>query len=338
MLPRPTRRPRPLFPVTVFRAAAGAAFTLLLLPTLGGAVGSLRAGETTAVDAKAAPPPPAPETPRRFPLSGEFEFTDSYVSDGDVRRDGRSHTLDEHNTEVRLVFTPRIPLGYLRLGVEYERYSFGLSSQAPLPNTLQSVNLVVGLDTKFSDSILFRIEAQPGIYGTFFEHLSTGDFNVPFLLGGTYIFNPNLQVIAGLSVDVNRKIPVFPGLGVRWKFAPGWVLNAVAPTPRLEYELNREVTLYAGAELKGASYRVDDRFGDTHATREQTRGRLNRAVVSFSEVRVGAGVSWKVLPTLTLGAEGGCQPYREFDFYRANARYRSDGAAAYGQFALRGTF
>lgn len=276
---------------------------------------------------------PAPEAGPAFPLGGEFDVEDSYAGDGDVRRDGRSHSLSENATLARVVLTPRIGLGYLRLGAQWERYSFGLGRRSPLPNTLQSVSLVLGLDTKFSDSILVRVEAQPGIYGASFDRLSSGDFNVPFLVGGTYIYSPDFQWILGVSVDLNRKYPVLPGVGVRWKFAPHLVANAVLPAPRLEYEVNRALTVYAGAELKGGSYRVDHDFGDQHGD-----GRLNHAVVSFSEVRAGSGLTWRVAPALTLTAEGGAQVAREFDFFRTEDRYRTDGLAPYGMMSLHGTF
>ena len=269
-----------------------------------------------------------------FKLSGEFDVTQSYVGDADVRRSGRDISFDEYNSQARFVLTPRIPLGYLRLGVEWTRYSFGFSdSGSPLPNTLQAINAVVGLDTKFSDSILVRIEAQPGLYGTFFDHIDAKQFNVPFIIGGTYIYSPDLQFIGGLSVDIDRKYPVLPGAGLRWKFAPHWVFNGVLPTPRLEYEFSRSTTVYGGAEFKEDSFRVEPRVGTTTLDR-----RLNRALVTFSEVRVGGGFVQKITPSLSITAEGGCQPYREFDYDRADVRYRADGISPYGQIVLHGAF
>ena len=40
--------------------------------------------------------------------------------------------FDESDTLLRFVFTPRVKLGVLRLGFEYEQFSFGLSKNAPL--------------------------------------------------------------------------------------------------------------------------------------------------------------------------------------------------------------
>lgn len=286
---------------------------------------------TSAVTTETAPP--IEPAAAGFDLSGEYDASDAYIGDAQVRRDGRDTTLDQHNSLARFVLTPRVGLGYLRVGAEWERYSFGLSEQAPLPNTLQAVDLIVGLDTKFSDSILLRLEAHPGFYGSFFDHVRPGDFNVPFIVGGTYIVNDDLQVIGGVSVQVDRKYPVLPGVGVRWKFAPHLVLDAVLPTPRLEYEYSRTLTAYAGAEVKDETYRVGEHFGDTHGD-----GRLNHAILTYSEVRVGGGVAWQLAPGVTLSGEGGCQPYREFDYYRADARYRAEGSAPYGVISLHGAF
>ncbi|MFZ3376561.1 MAG: DUF6268 family outer membrane beta-barrel protein [Chthoniobacterales bacterium] len=267
-----------------------------------------------------------------FSFSGEFVVDETYVGDGDVQRG--QHVLrdfDESDTLLRFVLTPRIKLGVLRLGVEWERFSFGFSDRAPLPDTLQALSLVVGLDTQLSDSILLRFQAQPGFYGT--DNFESEDVNVPFVIGGTYIYSPNLQFVLGVGIDVERKVPVLPGGGVRWKIARQWVVDAVLPTPRLEFQLNKDLTLYAGGTLKETNFRVGDRFGSTRGI-----PRLNQAVLTYSEVRTGAGADWKVSSVMTLSAEAGYQPYRDFDFYRADVRYHQDGGAPYGTISVHGEF
>jgi hypothetical protein len=267
-----------------------------------------------------------------FSFSGEFVVDETYVGDGDVQRG--QHVLrdfDESDTLLRFVLTPRIKLGVLRLGAEWERFSFGFSDRAPLPDTLQALSLVVGLDTQLSDSILLRFQAQPGFYGT--DNFESEDVNVPFVIGGTYIYSPNLQFILGVGIDVERKVPVLPGGGVRWKIARQWVLDAVLPTPRLEFQLNKDLTLYAGGTLKETNFRVGDRFGSTRGI-----PRLNQAVLTYSEVRTGAGADWKVSSVMKLSAEAGYQPYRDFDFYRADVRYHQDGGAPYGTISVHGEF
>jgi hypothetical protein len=269
-----------------------------------------------------------------FPPPGEYLAEETYVGDGDVQR-GPSKSVrdfDEHDSILQLVLTPRVKFGVLRLGLGWERFSFGFPHHAPLPSKLQAVNLIIGLDTQLSDSILIRVEAQPGVYNTGFGHLSD-DFNLPFVIGGTYIYSPDLQIVLGVGVDVERKYPVIPAAGIRWKMAPQWVLDAVLPTPRLEYEINRGITLYAGANVKQTNFRVSDGFGDQHQI-----PRLNHAILSYSEIRTGGGLDWKISPIITATGEVGYQPYRNFDFYRADVRYHEDGGAPYGMISLHGAF
>ena len=263
----------------------------------------------------------------------EYSFEETYVGEATVSR-GRHQVedFDESDTLLQFVFTPRTKLGILRLGFEYEQFSFGLSKNAPLPNTLQSVATIVGIDTQFSDSILVRLEATPGVYSEAFRPGST-DFNMPFEIGGTYIYSPDLQLVLGISIDVERKYPVIPGGGIRWRFQPQWVLNAVAPTPRLEYEWNKNLTLYLGATIKATNFRVSDDFGRTHGI-----PKLDHAVLTYSEVRTGVGFDWKIVRWLSLNAEAGYQPYRSFDFYRADVRFHEDGSAPYGMIAVHGAF
>ena len=267
-----------------------------------------------------------------YPFSGEFVVDETYVGNGDVQRG--QHVLsdfDENDILLRFVLTPRIKLGVLRLGAEWERFSFGFPDSAPLPDTLQAVSLVLGLDTQLSDSILLRFQAQPGFYGT--DNFESQDVNIPFVVGGTYIYSPNLQLVLGIGVDIERKYPVLPGGGVRWKIARQWVLDAVLPTPRLEFQLNKDLTLYAGGTIKETNFRVDDHFGSARGI-----PRLNQAVLTYGEIRTGAGAAWRVSSVMTLSAEAGYQPYRDFDFYRADVRYHQDGGAPYGTISVRGEF
>lgn len=279
-----------------------------------------------------------------FPF--EFDLEYAYIGDGSVERSFRKLTFDENYGLARFIYRPRTAVGYLRLGAAYERFDFGMPDRAivgntlagafivgrpQVPDTLHSVSAVVGLDTKFSDSLLFRIEAQPGFYGG--EDLDSDTFNVPVIVGGTYIINPDFQIIFGVSVDYERKYPVFPGGGIRWRLARQWVLNAALPTPRLEYEATRNLTVFAGADLKGSTFRVDQDFGVGRGD-----SRLNHAVLTYSEIRTGGGIEWKITPDVKLSAEGGYLPYREFDYHRADIRYKFDTGAPYGAIALHAAF
>jgi opacity protein-like surface antigen len=267
-------------------------------------------------------------------FSFEFHAEETYVGQADVQRGGLSvRDFDESDMKFHFVLTPRVKIGILRLGVQAERYSFGFSRNAALPDVLESTNLVLGLDTEFSDSFLIRLEAQPGFYGTDFNDFGQDTFNVPVVLGGTYIFNSGFQIVFGVGIDALRKYPVLPGGGIRWKFAPQWTLNAVAPTPRLEYELNSSFMLYGGADIRATSYRVDNQFGTVRGNTA-----LNHAALTYEEARTGGGFEWKLTSEIKLSAEGGFIPFRNFDFHRTSVRYHQDGGAPYGMLSFHAAF
>ena len=270
-------------------------------------------------------------------LSFEFNVEGAYFGEGDLERGEtgnlRINDFDGGQARVRFLLTPRTKIGILRLGVQMEQYSFSFGGNAPIPDDLNSTNLVIGLDTELSDSLLVRVEAQPGFYGTDFDDFGQDTFNVPVILGGTYIFNSGFQVVFGLGIDALRKNPVLPGGGIRWKFAPQWTLNAVVPTPRLEYELTSSFMLYAGADLRLSSYRVEKNFGTLRGNTA-----LNHASISYNEMRVGAGFDWKCSSAVKFSIEGGFIPFREFDFHRTQVRYHQDGGTPYARVGFNAAF
>src|SRR5690349_3534412 len=114
-----------------------------------------------------------------WPLTGEYLAEGTYVAGGDVARGGkRVNDFDEIDSDLRLVLTPRTKFGVLRLGAEWERFSFGFPDKTELPNTLQSFSTIIGLDMQFSDSVIIRAEGQPGLYNTGLGHLDWNDFNL----------------------------------------------------------------------------------------------------------------------------------------------------------------
>ncbi len=261
-----------------------------------------------------------------------------------------------------------------RLGLAYERYNFGLSKAAPLPDALQAENLVVGVDFNAFTSWLVRLEADPGFYNDARSDRFR-NFNVPFTLGGSYIASEEVQWIVGLGIDLNRQFPVIPAIGVRWQLNDNWVIDAVLPTPRLEYAYSKALTLYIGADVDDGTYRLGSNFprSDRTVTTETTvverkligfrrntafeftpiyttykihakstetiQGRpLNNAVVEYDEIRLGAGLSWKATKAFTFELEAGYLPYREFDFHRADMHFSNNDGAAYGRMSLGGQF
>ena len=266
-------------------------------------------------------------------LSWEAEAGISGVADSRFKAKSFRGDVSEVDSGFRAVASKQFGGGpLLRAGFEWQRYDFGLPDRAPLPDTMQSFALVLGADFQLGEAWLFRLEATPGFYsgGTDFRG---EDFNVPVLFGGSYFVSADLQFVAGIELDVNRKYPVLGAIGLRWKFAPGFVLNAVLPNPRLEYSFSKSLTAYLGADLRETTWRMDSAFG-----RSRGRRKLDNAIVDYTQIRVGAGVTWNVSSHLTLECEAGVVPVHDFDYHRAEVGVRSSGVPAYGGISLKAAF
>jgi hypothetical protein len=298
----------------------------------------LRAGDadtgSAAKDVTPADTTSGEEAGSKWKTSYEFDADTSYVGNA-LTKLGPAGLGDvsEERTRAHFVITPQYGEAPLyRFGLAYQRYSFGLSKAAPVPNALESANAIVGVDFPLFDSWLVRVEADPGFYGDG-RHMDSRDFNVPFLIGGSYIASADVQWVLGVDVDVNRQIPVYPAVGVRWEFTDDWVIDAVLPTPRLEYDWSKALTLYFGGDVDDGTFRVDRGVGTAVGA-----PRVSGAVVEYDEIRVGAGFSWKAAKGVTVEMEAGYLPYREFDFHRADEHFTNDNGAAYGQMSVDAHF
>jgi opacity protein-like surface antigen len=104
------------------------------------------------------------------------------------------------------------------------------------------------------------------------------------------------------------------------------------PSPRVEYQVNDRLTLYAGTEIEAGTFATGETFGSDHG-----EPKLNGTIVDFFELRLDAGLSWKLTPSVSVEAEAGYMPYRWFDFFEPDLNVRS-GNAPYGQIACHARF
>jgi hypothetical protein len=292
----------------------------------------------------------APPTESDIPVSQEFTLEGAYtgfstVKQGDAKLGGVNNSYGHFD----YVVSPQIQDGFLlRFGVDAERNSFGLFSNAPLPNTLQSVNAIIGTDLAFGDKIIVRAELHPGIYSDF-VNVSGSDFDAPLQVGGTYLYSKDLQLILGFQLDLKSDCPLIGLPGIRWQFADKWVLSAIPPKPQIQYELSNSLTLYAGLDIIAGTYHLNDQFGNNHGHPPpgQNSSNFNGNIVDFTELRAGVGFTWKFMPNLSLDISGGYMPYREFDVHPDHIGYFThdtvfrnnvgDGAP-YAQAGISGSF
>lgn len=245
-----------------------------------------------------------------------------YVGGANVHEGGVDFgAIDEQNNSLRYILSPQVTRrALLRFGVEWDRFSFGVPGSSPVPDALQQVSGLLGLDWQFSDKWLFRGEVHPGIYNDFHE-VGWNQLDAPFFLSAAYLANADLQWFFGLRIDARSSYPVIPALGVRWKFADEWTLKAMLPDPRIEYELSDQFIASLGASFHAGTFRMGDTFGD-----DRGRPNLNGAMLDYFEVRVGPGFSWRIRPEIEVGANAGYMIYRRFDFSDQRLVLSSDPA------------
>ena len=266
-------------------------------------------------------------------ISQELDAEYSYVGGVTTHAFGKDiGSVSEQYGDIKYVLSPQVTKDLLlRFGFEWQRFSFGVSDNAAVPDALQQVSAVIGADYELTDQWLMRLEVQPGVYSEFSD-VNWRNVDAPVVLGGVYLVDADLQWTFGLRVDPRSQYPVLPGLGVRWKFADAWTLNLMPPHPRLEYEVSDRLQVYGGADIESGTFRVAKHFGSDHG-----QPKLDGAPLDYSEIRFGAGMSWKAMPSLTVEAEAGFVPYRQFDFFHESAAIRNY-AAPYGQIACHARF
>ena len=223
-----------------------------------------------------------------------------------------------------------------RFGFEMQRSDFGSVRSIPLPDSLQSYGLVIGADAQLGDAWLARLEIRPGFYGGGDgdgDVFRFGSLNVPVVLGASYFVNSDLQFVLGVSLNFNRKYPVLPGVGVRWRMGRSWVLNGILPTPRIEYSLSPDLTLYVGGDFRSETFRMSRGYG-----RSLGSTRLDNAVADHTEIRVGAGVAWNINTTTTFQMEAGVVPVHDVDYHRADLRMHSSELPPYLDISLKTKF
>ena len=230
--------------------------------------------------------------------------------------------LDE--TQEQIQFARRIHLVdrlYLKFGASYERFDFG-TTEAPLPTSLQSIAGVVALEYVVKGKPALFITSSPGVYFSDTHDISLGNFDAPTAIGGIVPLSKKFYLLVGARVSILAREPVYPILGAVWLISDHLRLEAIPPEPRLTYSFSDKLDFFVGGDLLGDAYKRDE----THYNQRGER-RFSGGVIDFSEIRVGAGVTYSPIKQVDIDLSGGWDFGRDFDYYRsAGKRFITDGA------------
>lgn len=248
-----------------------------------------------------------------------FELDSSYVFESDLHRDGSFG--DQYSIQNSFSYAHRILLNghlYLRLGIDYSRFDFG-STGAPVPGHLQSVAAVIGVDYMHNNDVGAFIQVRPGIYTE--SDFGSAAFDAPITLGRIWVLQPDrVYLFTGVNAAFLRgQFPVLPLVGLIWMPHEQWKVMAILPEPRVIYSPGDKIKFWAGGQLAGGSFRTD-------RDNTITPAKLNGAQVDYAEYRVGGGFIYSPAENLSIDLGGGYVIQRQFDFHRADIKYKTDGA------------
>ncbi|MFL6589785.1 MAG: hypothetical protein ACJ8M4_06390 [Chthoniobacterales bacterium] len=249
-----------------------------------------------------------------------IEMESSYVFESDVHRGSASYG-NQYAIENSFGYGHRFLLSghvYLHLGIEYDRFDFG-STLGPIPDHLQSVALTIGVDYMHNDDVGAFIQIKPGIYTQ--NDFDSAAFDVPITLGRIFVLqDDHLYFFAGVNAAFLRgRFPVIPLAGLIWMPNDQWKIVGILPEPRVIYSPNDKWDFWVGGELVGGSFRTDRNNSIMPA-------KLNGAQVDYAEYRVGGGLIYSPCDKVSIDLGGGYVVQREFDFNRADVKFKTDGA------------
>jgi hypothetical protein len=212
---------------------------------------------------------------------------------------------------------------YLRAGVNYSRFDFS-QTNAPLPVHLQSGAAIIGLDYMHGEDVGAFIQVRPGIYTE--DHINLSAFDCPILIGRFWVVKPDqFYILTGLRASfLSAEFPVVPLVGIVWVPSPHWRLMAVPPEPRLIYTVNKQLDIWIGGQFEGSAFRTDHH--DDFQFRGGKAAKLSGAVVDYTDIRAGLGLTYSPTDKIDVDLSGGCSVERNFDFSRADQSFRTEPA------------
>ncbi len=249
-----------------------------------------------------------------------FNLDASYVFESKLTR-GNTNFGDQDAFSFSIDYAHRFHLAgrlYLRAGVGYSRFDFG-ASLAPVPDQLQSLSAIIGIDYMVGKDLGAFLQVRPGFYTD--RTFDLDSFDAPITLGRLWILQEKkLYLLTGVNAAFLRgEYPVLPLVGLIWYPNDQWSVLAILPEPRITYMPNKNFGIWVGGQLTGGSFRTEE-----SATIRPRR--LSNAAVDYSEYRAGLGVDFKCGNAVTFSVAGGYAFQRRFNFERAGFDYKADPA------------
>ena len=255
----------------------------------------------------------------------------SYVARGDVNYYGAK---GQSGAEcVNVLVTGEIPLNdlwYMPLGIGSGNIWFNSVAGAPIPNQIDTLHFNAGLGIRLNEQWTVSASVGPVLYAL--QDIESDDIGFMGTVRVVYRAKPNLVVTFGLAVNPDSDTPVFPGFGARWDVRTNLTLNLMFPKPGVIYRATPRLSLFVGGGLNGATFRTDDQMASRTGLTQ-----FNRALGTYWDFHLGAGLEYEIIRHLSVNLEGGYSLGRQIDYTRLDETVRFD-PSPYVQAGLRYRF
>jgi hypothetical protein len=260
-----------------------------------------------------------------------FRIDSSYVFESELDNDFGPNG-DQDAFQFSIDYSHRFRLGgkiYLRAGIGYTRFQFG-ETNAPVPEQLQTLNAMVGLEYMVGNDVGAFLYMRPGFYTE--TDFGSSSFDIPTTLGRAFVLQEGklFLIVGATGGGLRGKFPILPIAGLIWKPSEQWNLFLVPPDPRISYSPNKNVSFYAGGQLVGSSFRTDR---DDNIFPQK----LSNAQVDYTEYRAGVGIDFRCGDAVTVNVAAVTHSCASFDFERADEEFEA-APAPYVRVGLKAEF
>jgi hypothetical protein len=202
----------------------------------------------------------------------------------------------------------------LQLGLDSERFAFSRSNSL-FPYAMTSVAAEIAVSYWDGDEFFPLLKIEPGFYYTR-DYITENSFDIPIRVAFGFKVLKQVHLVLGFSADRFQQIPIFPVAGFNWEINDKLNLRAVFPEPRFSYTPNDSVEFFLAGQYAGGTYRN----GPTNDTR------TNEALLEYTEIRTGTGISYTVKKVISIEATAGWTFQREFNYFRIGPDIKTRGA------------
>jgi hypothetical protein len=272
-----------------------------------------------------------PEPGMRPPL---FDVTleSSYTAAGKAKFRGADFN-DSDAYNVSLGLSTRAPLNEhwcIPLELRSQNLFLGSPAGAPVPENINTLQFGTGLSYRPNDRWMFMARVSPTLYK--FSDLGSNDIGVSGGLMAMWNYSPSLKFMFGVVFSPDSDLKVLPMAGLDWAINDQLDLSLMFPKPRLIYTPNDHWSFHAGADLNMATFRTGDSFGTSIGLPQ-----YNDALGTYRDIRIGAGVGYRISKTLSVEADAGYSVNRQIDYTRIDESVEFD-PAPYAGISLRLSF